>query len=68
MTPENMVASLCQATDLYKLTDKELGALVGHTTRQVKKWRKGELSLQEASLWADSLGYTLRFEKKKYAV
>ena len=68
MTPENMVTSLCQATDLYKLTDKELGALVGSTTRRVRMWRKGELSLQEASLWAESLGYTLRFEKKKYAV
>ena len=68
MTPENMVAALCKATDMYGLSNLDLSRLMGITPRRAAIWREGKLSLQETSIWAEALGYTLRFEKKNHAV
>ena len=65
MRGDIIIEALKSATKIYKLTRKELRLLTYYDARIIDRWYRGKVSIQEAAVWADVLGYELVLKRKE---
>ena len=65
MRGELIIEALKSASKIFKLTKRDLRILTYYDTRVVERWYRGNVSIQEASVWADVLGYELILKRKE---
>tara|TARA_R100000781_G_C4051450_1_gene117742 strand:+ start:516 stop:722 length:207 start_codon:yes stop_codon:yes gene_type:complete len=66
MRGELIVNALKSATSIFKLNKRELRLLTMYDSRVIDRWyRSGNVSIEEAAVWADALGYELILKRKE---
>jgi len=65
MRGDLIIEALKSATKIFKLTKRELRILTYFDTRVIDRWYRGNVSIQEAAIWADALGYELILKRKE---
>lgn len=65
MRGDIIIEALKSATKIFKLNKKELHLLTYYEPRIIERWYRGKVSIQEAAVWADALGYDLTLKRKE---
>ena len=64
MTVDRLIFSLLQATKIFKLSMKEVAYITGYHYTTVRKWPKGQISLEQYVKWADKMGLEVIVRRK----
>lgn len=65
MQGDIIIEALKSATKIFNLTRRELHLLTYYDKRIIDRWYRNKLSIQEASIWAEVLGYELTLKRKE---
>jgi len=65
MRGDLIIEALKSATKIFKLTKRELHLLTDYDLRIIERWYRSKVSIQEAAIWADALGYELILKRKE---
>jgi predicted Rossmann fold nucleotide-binding protein DprA/Smf involved in DNA uptake len=64
MTVKQLVAAMTQATQIFKLSMKEVAHITGYHHNTVRNWYKGNISLEQYVKWADKMGFEVVVRRK----
>jgi hypothetical protein len=66
MRGELIINALKSATSIFNLSKRELRLLTMYDSRVIDRWYKSsKVSIEEAAVWADVLGYELILKRKE---
>jgi hypothetical protein len=65
MRGDLIIEALKSATKIFNLTKRELHLLTDYDLRIIERWYRSKVSIQEAAIWADALGYELILKRKE---
>ena len=65
MRGDLIIEALKSATKIFNLTKRELHLLTYYDSRVIDRWYRNKVSIQEAAIWAETLGYELVLKRKE---
>ena len=66
MRGDLIIQALKSATEIFKLSKRDLHLLTMYDKRVIDRWYKSnKVSIEEAAIWADALGYELTLKRKE---